>query len=212
MPDSEPRRPILMPSPSSVAFDGSGRMQWSNFSPRSAAHFSSLIVPLIATLSSSPVIRNEIEPFGWPPLRGEMIERGGHRAGDAALHVHGAASEQETVLGLAGERRLRPRRLVARRHHIGVAGEDDMRRAGSDARIEVVDVGGARFAEGDAMGGKARCFQHGIDHPQRAGIGRRHRGATNQVTGQGNGICAHGSLLEHFPEKWDPVFLANFFP
>ena len=73
---------------------GSPRMQWSNFSPRSAAHCSSLGVPLTAMPSSSPVIRNEIEPFGLPPLRGEMIEHRGERAGDAALHVDGAAAVQ----------------------------------------------------------------------------------------------------------------------
>ncbi len=47
---------------------GSPRIAVVEFSPRSAAHFSSLIVPLTAMLSSSPVIRNEIEPFGLPPF------------------------------------------------------------------------------------------------------------------------------------------------
>ena len=66
-------------------------MQWSNFSPRSAAHCSSLGVPLTAMPSSSPVIRKEIEPF-FSPVPVEMIEHGGERAGDAALHVDGAAA------------------------------------------------------------------------------------------------------------------------
>jgi hypothetical protein len=67
-PFCEPRRPSLMVSPSSATLPGSPRMQCENFSPRSAAHFSSLMVPLTAIPSSSPVIRNEIEPLGLPPF------------------------------------------------------------------------------------------------------------------------------------------------
>ena len=93
------------------------------------AHFSSLIVPLTATLSSSPVIRNEIEPLGLPPLRGEIIERGGDEAGDAALHVDRAAAVEHAVGDVAGKRRVRPFRLVAGRHHVGMPGEHEMRRA-----------------------------------------------------------------------------------
>ena len=103
-------------------------MQWSNFSPRAAAHSSSLTVPLTATPSSSPVMRKEIEPFGLPPRGGEMIEHRRQHAGDRALHVDGAAAEQDAVGDLAGERRMPPARLVARRHHVGMAGEDEMRR------------------------------------------------------------------------------------
>ena len=68
VPFCEPRRPILIMSPSFCGLVGSPRMQWSNFSPRAAAHCSSLTVPLTAMPSSSPVIRNEIEPFGLPSL------------------------------------------------------------------------------------------------------------------------------------------------
>ena len=58
-----------------------------------------------------------------------MIERGCDRAGDAALHVDRAAAVERVVNDLGCERRSRPCRLVAGRHHVGVAGEDEMRRA-----------------------------------------------------------------------------------
>jgi hypothetical protein len=60
-----------MQSPSISTLDGSPSTQWSNFSPRAAAHCNSFIVPLTERSSSSPVIRNEIEPLpsfpGLPP-------------------------------------------------------------------------------------------------------------------------------------------------
>src|SRR3984885_15484460 len=68
VPDNEPRRPTLMQSPSVSTLLGSPSTQWSNLSPRAATHASSLMVPLTAMSSSSPLIRNEIEPFGLPPL------------------------------------------------------------------------------------------------------------------------------------------------
>ena len=41
---------------------------------------------------------------------------------------------------------MRPGRLVARRHHVGVAGEHEMRRGRADAGVEILDVGGAGLA------------------------------------------------------------------
>src|SRR6266403_499202 len=50
---------------------GLAEHEWSNFSPRAAAHCNNLTVPLTEMSSSSPVIRNEIEPLpfwrGLPP-------------------------------------------------------------------------------------------------------------------------------------------------
>jgi hypothetical protein len=68
LPETEPRRPILIMSPIASGLVGSPSTQASQLSPRSIAHFRSLIVPLIAGPSSSPVIRKEIEPFGGPFL------------------------------------------------------------------------------------------------------------------------------------------------
>ena len=65
---------------------------------------------------------------GDRPLRpaaigGEMVEHRGDHAGDAAFHVDGAAAIQHAAGEVAGKRRMRPRACLARRHHVGVAGE-----------------------------------------------------------------------------------------
>ena len=71
---------------------------------------------------------------------GEILQHRRDAAGDAALHVDRAAAIEETVLDLAGERAVRPRRLVAGRYHIGMSGKGDVRRLGADPRVEIVDV------------------------------------------------------------------------
>src|SRR5262249_39652038 len=62
-------------------------------------------------------------PLRPAAARGEMIECGGERAGDRPLHVDRAAAVERAVGDLAGERRVGPFRLLARRHHVGVTGE-----------------------------------------------------------------------------------------
>ena len=99
--------------------------------------FDSLAVPLTAVPSSSPVMRNESEPLRLPWRRVNERRRD---AGDAALHVDRAAAIEDAVRDLAGKRRMRPARCVARRHHIGMACKDEMRRAGADRREQVLDV------------------------------------------------------------------------
>ena len=59
---------------------------------------------------------------------------------------------------------------------------------GADAGIEIVDIGGAGLAEGDAMHLEAGGFQDIFEHAERAGIGRGYRGAAQQVAGDGEGI------------------------
>ena len=51
------------------------------------------------------------------------------QAGDAALHVDGAAPVELAVLDVAGERVVAPARGVARRHDVGMAGEHEVGRA-----------------------------------------------------------------------------------
>ena len=55
----------------------------------------------------------------------------------------------------------------------------------ADAGVEIVDIGGAGLAEGDAMHLEAGGFQNGFEHAERAGIGRGYRGAAQQVAGDG---------------------------
>ena len=124
----------------------------------------------------------------------QMFQHGGDRAGDAALHVDGAAAVQHAVLHLARERRQRPCRLVAGRHHVGVAREHKVRSLRADPRKKVVDVGGARLGEGDAMHVKARVAEQPLQHAERAGVGGRDGGAADQVADDGDGV-SHGVRL-----------------
>ena len=62
----EPRRPILIMSPKVSALDGSPTTQWSMASPSAASASTTILVPWVATPSSSPVIRNDSEPDTWP--------------------------------------------------------------------------------------------------------------------------------------------------
>ena len=81
-----------------------------------------------------------------------------------------------------------PCALVAGRHHVGMAGEGDVRGAVADAGIEVVDIGGAGFAEGDAMHLEAGGFQDIFQNAERAGVGRGYRGAADEIAGNREGI------------------------
>ena len=123
--------------------------------------------------------------FWLAAIGGEIIQHRGDAAGDAALHVDGAAAVQKAVLDVAGERAVGPGALVARRHHVGMAGKGDVRRASADAGIEIVDIGGAGLAEGDAMHLEAGGFQDVFEHAERAGVCRGYRGAAQQVAGDG---------------------------
>ncbi len=97
------------------------------------------------------------------PARGKMIERGGERAGDRPLHVDRAAAVERAVGDLAGERRMGPFHLLARRHHVGVTCEREVRALLADAGIKVFDRRRAGLGEGDAMDLEARRFQHAFD-------------------------------------------------
>ena len=132
----------------------------------------------------------------WLAVMGrEIFQHRGDAAGDAALHVDGAAPVQKAVLDVARERAMGPGALVARRHHVGMSGKGDVRRRGADAGIEIVDIGGAGFAEGDAMHLEAGGFQNGFEHAERAGVFRGYRGAAQQVAGDGES----GEGIGHAP-------------
>ena len=66
----------------------------------------------------------------------------------------------------------------------------------ADAGIEIVDVGGARLAEGDAMHLEAGAFQDVLEHAERAGIRRGHRRAAQQIAGDGEGVGVGISVRE----------------
>src|SRR4029450_324088 len=53
----------------------------------------------------------------------EMVEHRRDAAGNATLHVDGAAAIEKTVLHLARKRTMAPGALISRRHHVGMAGK-----------------------------------------------------------------------------------------
>src|SRR6266568_2314555 len=105
-------------------------------------------------------------------MGGEMVEHRRDAAGNAALHVDRAAAIEKAVLHLARERAMGPRALISRRHYVGMPGKSDMRGSVADACIEVVDIGSAGFAEGDAMHLEAGGAEDLFEHAKRACIGR----------------------------------------
>src|SRR5262249_43095597 len=126
--------------------------------------------------------------FGLAAVISQIIEHRGDTAGDPALHVDRAAAVDKAVLYIAGERTNAPGRLIARRHHVRVAGEGDMRRAVSEPRIEIVDIGRAMLAEGDPMNLEAGCFQKALENTERAGIKRGYRGTADEIANNRKGI------------------------
>ena len=138
--------------------------------------------------SSSPVIRNEIEPLRLAAVGGEMIERRRDLAGDRALHVDGAAAVQHAVGDVGRERRMRPRLGIAGRHHVGVAGEHQMRRAGADAGVEVLDIGGARLGERHPVHGEARALQHAFRERSARRLPPASPTGSEEIAGDGDGI------------------------
>src|SRR5882724_12471024 len=96
---------------------------------------------------------------GFAAMIGEILQHRRDTTGDAALHVDSTAAIEEAVLDVAGKRAVAPCAFIAWWHHVGMAGESDVRARASDPRIEIVDIGGAGFAEGDAMHLEAGAFE-----------------------------------------------------
>src|SRR5262245_32598930 len=119
-----------------------------------------------------------------PTVRSEVIERGSERAGDRALHIYRAAAVERAAYDLAGERRVAPFRLVARRNHVGVPGEDEVRARAADTGIEVFHRRRAGLGESDAMDLESRALQHALDQGERAAFGGCYRGAAQEIAGE----------------------------
>src|SRR6185437_9928101 len=83
---------------------------------------------------------------------------------------------------------MAPCGLVACGYDIGVTGESDVRRVATDARIEIVDIGGAGFGKGDAMRAKAVLLEQRFQHAERAGINRRYGRTADEGLSNREGI------------------------
>ena len=127
----------------------------------------------------------------------KMAGGGGDHGGERALHVGGAAADDEAIFHFGGKRILAPASQIAGRHHITVAGERKVWPGPPGQRGEEIIHRAIRFvAEGQAGAGKAQPGQRPFQHVQRAFIGRRDAGAADQVLGEGNRIrCVHHPAL-----------------
>ena len=113
---------------------------------------------------------------------GDEAQGGGDGGCDAALHVAGAAAPELAVGDLGRERVEPPARLVARRHHVGVAGEGEIGPRLSESRIEVEDRGRILRLEGDEVGREPGVAQKIAQIGQRAAVGGRDRGKAEKRT------------------------------
>src|SRR6516164_52992 len=132
------------------------------------------------------VAGNEERERAFPGLAAvgrKMVERGGDETSDAAFHVDRAASVNLLAGDVAAERRMPPRRLIARRHHVGVPSKDQIRPCVADAGIKVVDRRRAGLGEGRAMHGKSSLRKYLLQITKRAAVFRRHRPAADEIAG-----------------------------
>src|SRR5262245_23596760 len=100
-----------------------------------------------------------------------------------------------------------PSALIARRHHIGVTGETEVRRGCADAREQVLDIGRALFREGETMHREARRLEHALQVDERAALIRRHRTAANQLARNRDGITG-----DHQKAFGIPAFFSTHWP
>ena len=125
------------------------------------------------------------------PVR--RVAVGGSKAGDCAnkgcdgaFHVGRAAAEQRPVDNVTRKRIVVPIFGGAGRHHIGVPGEAKIGRAGSEPRIEVGHVVGARFGKCHDVAFEADRVEGRAQYIQCAGVDRRDAGTPDQSLGQRN--------------------------
>ena len=118
-------------------------------------------------------------------MPGEVCQRRRHHAGDAALHVGGAAAEELAAFDDAAERVVAPARDVARRHDVGVTCEHEVRVADPEAGIEVLDVRRPFGRKHRPVHLEAGVAEHLRDEAQRATLRRRDRGAADQGLREG---------------------------
>ena len=87
---------------------------------------------------------------------------GGDEGGDPALHVDRAAAVEQAAAHLGRERVARP--ALARRHHVEMAGEGEMRRAGAARREQILDRPVRRLAGDEAVDREAERRQRRLEH------------------------------------------------
>jgi len=131
----------------------------------------------------------------------EMVERRRHEAGDGAFHIDRAAAVEHVAGHHAGERRMFPRRFVARRHDVGVAGEHESGFGVAGARVEVFDRRSARRGECQALHRKSTLLQNALQIGERPALLRRDRAAADKRAGNGDRIGIHDGTISPNPRS-----------
>ncbi len=136
----------------------------------------------------------------------ESDRRGGEGC-DGAFHVGDAAAVDRALGELRAEGIEAPARGVSRRHDVGMAGKDEMRRRCPDPGVEILNVGRAGFGKNDPLRCKTRRFQTRLQHVLRAGVIGRHGRTPHQgaakLDGRGCYIRHFASALSHRLEPAD---------
>ena len=124
---------------------------------------------------------------------------------DRALHVGRATTEQIAAGEFGRERPDRPRREIAHRHHVGMAGEAEMLPAAADAGIEVGHIVGAGLGEIHALAREAEWRQRLFQQLQGTGFARRHALAADERARQFDDIRDVGAeCIGHGPDTTGP--------
>src|SRR5258706_4142798 len=110
------------------------------------------------------------------------IARGRGREGsDCGFHIRGTAPVQHAFVYVRREGIETPELALTRRHHVGMAGEAEVRRGIADACIEIFDGGRSWLFKAQAMALEAQGLEHGSKTVKRAFVLRRDRRATHQL-------------------------------
>jgi hypothetical protein len=133
----------------------------------------------------------ERDAAGVVRARLDEVGEAGEERGDASLHVAGAAAVERAVPHGGGEGVVRPA-LVARRHHVRVAGVAEVRRAGAAAGEEVLHL-----AEAQPVAREAERAQGVLHDAERAVVGRRHAAAADQRLGDGQRVRCRPGRFSH---------------
>ena len=171
---------------------GSPTRQTSIFSPRSASQSRTLVVPLTAGPSSSPVI-SRLRLTSSPSWTARNRDAAATKHAIGALHVSGATTDQDAVFKRRIERIDRPIAGVSRRYDVGVTGKTEIPTLIAVACIKIVDRFGARFLEGQPVAGKTQAIKRLLQYAERPGVHRRNAWTPNQVDRELDGV--HGRHL-----------------
>ena len=138
-----------------------------------------------------------IEPPNSCPRDARNRDAAADEAGDRAFHVGGAAADTGRRPVRGGEGVGRPGGEIARRHHVGMAGEAEIAPGLAEPRIEVQHLVGAGLGEFDGLAGKAQPFERARQKRDRARILGRDAREADQLRREMHGIDGDHGFSGH---------------